>query len=183
MEAERQRLFFALWPDAAQRAALARLAARLPDGLGRRVPPTNLHVTLLFLGSLAPAQRQAMEAVAAAVVAPACTVTLDRYGYWRRPQVLWVGSRVTPPALLVLVERLQQGAEAAGLRIDTRPYEVHLTLFRKVRRVPRAWPEPEPLVWPVDRYALVESVADAGGVRYEPLRSWALAGNAGSTSQ
>jgi len=181
-EVERQRLFFALWPTPEQRAALVNVASMLPDDLGRRVTPANLHLTLAFLGGLTLEQRQAMEAVADDIVVSPFTLTLDAFGYWRRPQVVWAGSGVMPPQLLTLVKRLQQGAASCGLRVDTRPYAVHLTLYRKVRRAPRQWPAFPRLPWSVTQFALVESLPDADGVRYEPRRSWPLAATSGSTS-
>lgn len=61
------RLFFALWPNATIRR---RLAAHCPRH-GRPVPPQNWHVTLVFLGTLAPAAWTALaEAVAAERFAP-----------------------------------------------------------------------------------------------------------------
>lgn len=182
VEVERQRLFFALWPTPEQRAALVNVASTLPDDLGRRVMPANLHLTLAFLGGLTLEQRQAMEAVADDIVVSPFTLTLDAVGYWRRPQVVWAGSSVMPPELLTLVKRLQQGAASCGLRVDTRPYAVHLTLYRKVRRAPRQWPAFPPLPWSVTHFALVESLSEADGMRYEVRRSWPLAGAASSTS-
>ena len=44
---ENLRLFYALWPDQATRAALMRLQSGLA---GRRIAPGNLHLTLAFLG-------------------------------------------------------------------------------------------------------------------------------------
>lgn len=183
MQAERQRLFFALWPTPEQRAALVEAAARLPDELGRRVSADNLHLTLLFLGGLTPEQREAMEAVADDIVVPPFTLTFDEFGYWRRPQVVWLGSRAMPAELRVLVKYLQQGAASAGLIVDSRPYTIHLTLYRKARRAPRRWSVFAPLNWSVTEFALVESLSEANGMRYEVRRSWPLTGAASSISE
>ena len=104
-----QRLFFALWPDPAVRAALAGVTARLTLPRGRLTPPQNLHVTLVFLGAADAARRACVEAAADGVQAEGFTVTLDRTGWWRRPQVFWAGSSVTPQPLLDLVGALQAG--------------------------------------------------------------------------
>ena len=49
------RLFFALWPDGPARAVLAGHAARLARlARGRAVPAARLHLTLVFLGAVAP---------------------------------------------------------------------------------------------------------------------------------
>jgi 2'-5' RNA ligase len=57
------RMFFALWPDAAARAALAGLAAEVVRGGGGRAPAAaNLHLTLAFVGAVAPERREALHA-------------------------------------------------------------------------------------------------------------------------
>lgn len=182
MATEQQRLFFALWPAPAQNAALSALLARLPAGLGRPVSPANLHITLVFLGAVSAGQRQALETAADRISAPPCLLTLDRFGYWRKPQIVWAGGGRTPPPLLALVGQLQCAAQACGLKVDSRPYQAHLTLCRKVRRPPRALPEFEPLPWPVTAFSLVESCTRPAGVRYELRRTWALGTRADSTS-
>ncbi len=182
MAVERQRLFFALWPAPAQRAALSHLAGRVPAGLGRPVSLDTLHITLVFLGAVSTEQRQALEAAAERINAPSCLLTLDRFGYWRKPQVLWAGCASTPPPLLHLVAQLQRAASVCGLRVDTRPYQPHLTLCRKVRRPPPGLPGFEPLSWPVAAFSLVESQTRPGGVTYTQRRVWVLAPRADSTS-
>ncbi len=103
-----QRLFFALWPDAdlQQRLAAASLALLPPHSGGRHVPPENLHCTLLFLGAVGAAQRLCVEAAADRVRAAPFSLVLDRFGYFRRPQVAWLGCSTTPSMLSRLVTDL-----------------------------------------------------------------------------
>jgi 2'-5' RNA ligase len=74
------------------------------------------------------------------------------------------------------VTRLRARLAACGFAVETRPFETHVTLFRKVRKAP---PLPDayavPLVWPVRDFALVVSLAAPEGARYEVLRVWPLA--------
>jgi 2'-5' RNA ligase len=169
-----QRLFFALWPDPDLQQQLARAAtALLPADLGRRVRAENLHCTLVFLGDVDADQRLCVEAAASEIRARAFALRLDRFGYFRRPQVAWLGCTATPPALTRLVADLGSGCNACGFPPENRPYEVHLTIARKVRRDPGR-PPFLAIDWAVDRFALVESVNTDDGVRYQPLRSWAL---------
>ena len=170
-----QRLFFALWPDPAVRAALAGVTAGLKLPRGRLTPPQNLHVTLVFLGAADAARRACVEAAAGAIQAEGFAVTLDRTGWWRRPQVFWAGSSVTPPPLLDLVRALQAGCEACGFPRENRPFEVHATLARKVPAEPPAL-DLEPIPWPVDHFVLVESALTPAGSEYRVLRSWPLGG-------
>ena len=87
-----QRLFFALWPDAAARAVLA-AAVTEPVRLsgGRAVAESNLHVTLAFLGSVAQPRVRELRQIASAVAA-ACSgeqplmLRFDALAHWPRPQ-------------------------------------------------------------------------------------------------
>jgi RNA 2',3'-cyclic 3'-phosphodiesterase len=171
---ETQRLFFALCPDSALQERLAHAAAALlPRAAGRRVRAENLHCTLVFLGSVAAAQRLCLEDAASLVRAEPFTLTLDRLGYFRRPQVAWLGCTTTPASLQVLVTGLSTAATRCGFALEQRPYQVHLTVARKLRNDPGRLPL-LPIAWPVKRFALMESVSAADGVHYRPLRYWEL---------
>lgn len=171
---EVRRLFLALWPEAAVRAALLEVQRGLPADIGRAVKADNLHITLAFLGST-PAQRQScIEAALDDVVAQCFSLQLDRLGFWRKPQVLWVGSERSPPPLQTLVDGVGRAVAQCGCRLDSRPFQIHLTLFRKVRKPPRELPVVAPIQWPVESFALVESVTAASGVCYKVLKTWAL---------
>jgi len=172
-----QRLFFALWPDSELQQRLARVAAAiLPAHVGRPVPAENLHCTLAFLGDVDADQRVCVEAAASAVRAAPFELSLDRCGFFRRPQVLWLGCLETPAALRQLVSDLGRGCAACGFPPEPRPYEVHLTIARKISHDPGR-PPVMAVSWPVDRFALVQSVSEPGGVRYRPLRFWVFGEN------
>jgi len=171
---ETQRLFFALWPDHALQERLAHAAAALlPLAAGRRVRAGNLHCTLVFLGAVAAAQRLCLEDAASLVQAEPFTLTLDRFGYFRRPQAAWMGCTSTPAALQALVTGLSSAAVRCGFAPEQRPYQVHLTVARKLRKDPGRLPL-LPIAWPVKQFVLMESVSEADGVRYRPLRFWDL---------
>ncbi len=171
---ETQRLFFALWPEPGLQQRLAQAAAALlPPAAGRRVRPENLHCTLVFLGAVDAAQRLCLEDAASLVRAEPFTLSFDRLGYFRRPQVAWLGCTTTPAALQALVAGLNYGAASCGLSPEQRSYEVHLTVARKLRRDPGRMPL-LPIVWPVLQFALTESVNEPDGVHYRPLRFWNL---------
>lgn len=168
-----QRLFFALWPDPELQQRLSNAAAALLPDLGQRVRAENLHATLAFLGDTNQDQRSCVEAVADELRGTAFTLRFDRFGYFRRPQVAWLGCTATPPALSRLAAALGDGCGACGFPPEDRRYEVHLTIARRVPRDPGR-PPIMAVDWSVDRFALMESVSDEGGVRYSPLRFWPL---------
>ena len=169
-----RRLFFALWPDAELRAeAAARVAALAPRTGVRPQRPDQLHVTLVFLGTVADERFDGVVAVGAQGTGMSVSVALDRVEHWRKPQVLCLTASQVPPPLVALVEGLRASLAAAGLPTETRPYRPHLTLARKVKRFDTR-PDVEPLLWRADSITLVESRSDALGSRYEPLGSWPL---------
>ena len=173
------RMFFALMPGPRTRGRLRGLAVGLAAGQAARiVPATNLHLTLLFLGQLAP-ERIASVALAgqrAAATSAPMTLAIERIGWFGQAGVVWGGPARAPMALLALHEALARECLAAGLSVDRRALVPHLTLLRKVRRAPApalAAIDP-PIVMPVRRLALLRSVSEPGGVRYRPLASWPL---------
>lgn len=174
-EAAVKRLFFAFWPDKALRRRLYALGSDLlGDNRGRQLPAENLHLTLAFLGYVDAGRQTCLEREASAIQSPAFTLTLDQAGFWPRKGILWVGG--TPPEeLLALVRALQLGLTACGLEPETRPFQVHLTLARNVRRLRLERNHPiAPLAWPVRQFALVASQTLPDGARYEVLRIWEL---------
>jgi 2'-5' RNA ligase len=170
-----QRLFFALWPDAAVQAGLAALSRQLLGKRIRQLPADRLHVTLAFAGPVSAALRLCLEEAAAAVTAGPFEMTIDRVGHWSRPRILWAGPSRTPPELWQLVSDLHAVFEACGLQPERRPYQAHVTLARKISRAPPAT-DFEPLRWSIGDFCLVESVTDAAGAQYRVLRRWMLGG-------
>ena len=168
------RLFFALWPgDPLRQALAARVAALVPPGTGRAQRPDQLHLTLEFMGSVPADRLQAIREAADEVRAEPFEVTLDALEYWRRPQVLCLVARETPPALAGLVQALRSGLAARGFDTERRPYRAHFTLARKVVRSPDLAPT-DPVPWPASDFALVESITERSGSIYRPLAAWPL---------
>lgn len=166
---DQRRLFFALWPDEAIHEAMVERRALLGELSRRRVPDHNLHATLLFLGNQ-PADRLAqIEAAAGEVSGESFRLHLDRFGWFARARVVWLGGEA-PEAAQALVGRLGKAMSMLGLTFDERPFKPHVTLFRGVSRRPDL-PTPEPIDWPVREFALIESIA---GQPYRLLRTWSI---------
>lgn len=164
-----RRLFFAVWPSPEIRAGIVR-RRELIDGLSRRrVPDHNLHLTLLFLGDQ-PADR-VPEIVDAAgeLRASAFDLLLDRFGWFARARVAWLGGPA-PAGGKALAAALTARMDALELAFERRPWAPHVTLFRKVSGRPQL-PAVKPLDWPVSRFVLIGSVP---GKPYEPLASFDL---------
>ncbi len=171
------RLFFALWPGARERAAIADAAAAFTDGLhGRRIPPENYHLTLAFVGEVTAAQFAVLQQIGRDQRLTGCTLTLDAFEYWREARVVVAHARKTPPELLELSVQLR-GALAqspAAFRLEpARPLRGHVTLARKVAQAP-VLPAMSPVEWTAREFSLVRS--DTSGVRpvYTVVDTWPL---------
>lgn len=169
--ARSRRLFFALWPDEALRARLGRMArwCRHRSG-GREVPDENLHLTLLFLGDVAPHQVALAQRAGGAVALGRCAFTLDRVEFLPRARVLAAtpGERATGLEAAVRTLRADLGAR---LPLSREAFSPHVTLVRRVEAL--ADVPMEPLEWQVESFALVESLRpDGAGPVYVPLEVW-----------
>lgn len=175
-EAPRHRLFFALRPGAAARAALEALGRRHASGRVRRVPDADLHVTLLFLGSVPETALPRLRAAAAAVVAPAFSVTLDRLERWRGGLLCATGT--AGAGMLAAHQELLRHVRDAGFECDERPFRLHVTLARGLPRAAgaRDGAIATPVRWRSGSFCLMESRERPGGGRYSTLERWRLDG-------
>lgn len=176
-----RRLFFALWPDAPGREALrAATAAAVAGSAGRPVPAQNLHLTLLFLGSLDPARAARLPALArqAAAAVPAAQqvlgIELAQLVHWRDAAVLAVQGPASP-GVGQLAAALRAAAAGVDFRLDLRPFRAHVTLARQVGR-PGPLAELAPVHWRFDAFALIESRSARGGSLYSVVESYPLCG-------
>lgn len=169
-----QRLFFALWPDAATRDALDRTGKRLHRRWGgRRMRADTLHLTLAFLGDTPVAARDALLPMIDAIRAEPFELLLDRVGYWPHNRIGWLGCSVPAAPLADLAERLRRALRESGAAFDARPFAPHVTLLRNAPGGPA--PACAPVRWRVDDFVLAASRTDAGGARYEIAGRWPLA--------
>lgn len=165
-----RRLFLALWPDDRVRHALLHWQTHNLPGDVRWQHREDLHLTLHFLGRVDAARVDALARLGDDIQMPSFGLVLDEIGHWSRPQVLWCGPSSSPGELQVFHRRLGERLSDLGFECDARPFKPHVTLARKVRRAIDHGPL-APVSWPVNEWALVESVAGAVPV-YHPLRRW-----------
>lgn len=167
------RVFFALMPPPMVASALAAVAAGVLGGRERAVPVANYHVTLAFVGRVDAAGLAACRDAGACVQGEPFALDLDAAGAFPRARVAWLAPAAVPPALDALVAGLRAALARAAVACDPKPFRCHLTIARDIRA-----PLPAQTVsrvrWPVADFALVESVSDAAGVRYETRAKWPL---------
>jgi 2'-5' RNA ligase len=170
------RLFFAVEISQAVvdgvSVVIDRLRAQLSHGASF-TRPTQVHVTLQFLGEVDEAREKAATEVARAIEMPAFDFVVAGAGAFpsdARPSVLWLGVQ-RGEALIALADDLAARLRAGGFALDDRKYHPHLTLARiKDRRVQRRASEAlrsiewEPQRVGVDRFVLYES---RGGAYHE----------------
>lgn len=160
------RLFYALWPDQATRAALQEWQSALP---GRLVPPENLHLTMAFLGQqpaeLLPDFQDLLQQIEPAAI----PLTFDKIGCFANQQIIWAGMQTVPPALMALQGSLVKALEKHHHRFDhARTFRPHVSLARKaVLPADNSLPKPAPLLWRAEQLVLAQSLQTANGVHYE----------------
>lgn len=168
------RLFLALDLPHSLRSALAALRADIPGA--RWVPADTLHVTLYFLGEVAPEKAAALAADVqqlAFEAVPLVPIERTVFPDLRRPRVLVV--RLRPNAAFETLYKAAASLIAPyGFTLDARPFTPHVTLARLKK------PEASALQASVQqraalpdasgrRVTLYESALEQRGARYQPL--------------
>jgi len=170
------RLFFALWPNAEERAALAFWQGPLQKLCGGRpVPENNLHNTLVFLGNVEAARLEALQLAAQEVSEAGFDLALDVARYWGHNHIVYAAPSQVPPQLIGLVDALKNSLQCHHFSFDQRVYKPHVTLLRHAHFTDSPLPAMPAMTWDVKDFALVQSIGGAEGVRYERLFSVPLA--------
>jgi 2'-5' RNA ligase len=168
------RLFFGLQPSRQESLDIAAWRDRVFPPLDRPVPVANLHITLAFLGNVAEEKLELLGQAVDDIPTSPFSVILDELGYWSKPRILWLGTETTPGALKELVRHIKRAGRSAGIPIEKRKYQPHVTLARNCKTPPPASVEPPAFKIEFDRFLLFESVNVKGGVRYDPVAEWRL---------
>jgi 2'-5' RNA ligase len=173
------RLFYALWPDDATCAELMRLQTHMH---GRLTPYENLHITLAFLGQQPVSLLPALKEVLARLPTAEFTLTLDRFGYFPRKRIAWIGMHEAPEALLSLQRDLARMLSEKNVSFDNQAaFKPHVTLARSASMPPDI--VFTPIIWEVRRVALVQSSTVAEGASYRLLASRSLSEEAWTTNE
>lgn len=172
---ETHRVFFALWPDDAVRAAMA-MAARAMHRVmhGRRTRDATLHLTLVFLGIVDGRQFARLQALPGSLLTGKFPLVFDTWACWPHNRIGWAGPSQVPEAMRALVGNLETWLRAAGFTLEQRPFTPHVTLIRGARCA--AMPAPlAPIEWQVEELVLVRSQLLPQGAQYQHAARWPLA--------
>lgn len=172
------RLFFALWPDATLRRAIAEVADGHPAlriAGGRAEVAGRYHLTLRFLGDFGALAPQLLDAlgVAAAGVAglPPFELLLDRIGSFGAGRVVWMGCRQPTQELARLhgdLDNALAGADVAAKEAPT--FIPHLTLRRHAHGPVEQ--EIPPVRWWARDFVLIDNTTGD----YRVIGRWPLTG-------
>ena len=187
------RLFVALEPPDPVRRRLAAIQERLRREAGRHadevrwVAPSNIHLTLQFLGAVPEERLDAIRGALAGVAATSRPLRLELRGAGgfpsaRRPRVVFSGLGGEVDALAALVAEVGKHLSPLGFAPEDRPFSPHLTHGRA--RDGRGAPglggalagatADEASPWRADELVLFRSHLSPGGARYEPVGRWRL---------
>lgn len=169
------RVFFALWPNDAEQTALAAWQEPLLKLCGGRPTPVqNLHSTLVFLGNVVAERLEALQLAAQEVRGAGFQLVFDRAKYWGHNHIVYAAPGNLPTKLALLVNDLERALLRHHFKIDRREYQPHVTLLRHARWRDSPLPALPTVVWKMRDFALVQSVSEGQGVRYEVLARFAL---------
>lgn len=167
---ESARVFFALWPNADERSALAAwqpLCKKLCGG--KPTPVQNLHNTLVFLGDVELARLEALQQAAEEAGGSAFQLVLNGARYWEHNHIVIAAPSSVPGNLTLLVQGLQQSLLHHQFKFDQRSYKPHVTLLRHAHWKDSPLPEMPVVVWNISEFALVRSANGGLGAHYEVL--------------
>ncbi|GAB4121487.1 MAG: hypothetical protein Fur0026_13240 [Sideroxydans sp.] len=165
-----RRLFFALWPRLAERAALAAWQAPLHELCGGKpMRPDTLHCTLVFLGGVAEYRLEALCRAAREVAFREFALTLAAAHYWGHNHIVYAAPSTLASAHAALVQTLEHALRKHRFHFEARPYRAHVTLLRHAQWSDTPLPPLPAVRWRVADFALVQSLSDGQGARYEVL--------------
>lgn len=171
------RVFFALWPNEAERAALAAWQPLLKKLCGgRAMCPDTLHATLVFLGDVAGHRLEALQLAAREVAVAPFEVGFDTARYWKHNHIAYAAPAEAPELLRQLVSDLEHGLRRHRFHFDRRSYRPHVTLLRNAEWGDEPLPAMPHVVWQMRDFVLVRSLSDASGARYQVLARFPLVG-------
>ena len=190
------RLFVALEIPSAVRTNLAAVTAGLralesesPGKKSRWTPPENLHVTLKFIGNVAPEKLDQIRTLLTRVRSERPVELRFRgLGFFpdaKRPRVVWAGVTGSPN-LAVVAADIDRALTGPGFSSEERAFTPHLTLARtepaafspKLRAAIEKDAARDLGQFCSNQFHLIESKLKPTGAEYTTLQSFAFAAEA-----
>lgn len=135
--------------------------------------PSNLHLTLHFIGNTSETKMQCLDQQAEKVRVNKFTIILDHYGYFQKPEIIWMGLKEKTSSLEELYKKLAREFTKCDYYPDNRDYNPHISLIRKTSK-PDKLEVFEPIKWQVKEFVLVESLLKDNRVEYSVIQQYPL---------
>lgn len=177
-----KRLFLALVITDETKQAINQWRARHMETLNKPpVPAENYHVTLVYMGAIEQSKYTTLVEKLKEVRSDAFSLTFNKTDHFKGPKALVLTPSTIPPKLIELQRNINRVVKQEDLPFETRTYNPHITLYRKVSDEAFEMLEedglPLPhLELPVEHFALYESVSTDSGVQYRKLEEFDLHG-------
>lgn len=153
------------------------------------IRPHRVHLTLKFLGNVAPSRMEAIGAALGLVAENTRPFSLRPAGCGAFPslremRVVWIGVQGDLVALTALQQCVEDALQPLGFPKDHRPFRAHLTIGRvKGRRHLKALQDMlvarqdyQGVVFDVSELVLYKSDLKPDGAQYTPLQRWPFQG-------
>lgn len=131
------RAFICIEVPSTIKGRIAGLQESLRSGGGRVswVKPSNIHLTLKFLGDVPPAKMEAVRLAVERAASPLREFAIEVKGAGcfpspKNPRVLWVGLAGVPEGLRQLHAAIEDGLEREGFPRESKRFSPHLTVGR-----------------------------------------------------
>lgn len=174
------RVFFALWPEPAERARLAAWQLPLQQLCGGRVMRgETLHCTLIFVGEIEQSRVEALRLAAREASGETFELGFDTVRYWGHNRIVYAAPGSVPQPLRRLVSDLEQRLARHRFKFDRRAYKPHVTLLRDALWSDAPLPGMKRVCWQIRNFALVQSVQLDGQAGYRVLARFPLASSGG----
>lgn len=177
-----KRLFLALAISDDTKHAINQWRARHMETLTQKpVPLDNYHVTLVYMGAIEQSKYATLVEKLREVRSDNFQLTFSKTQHFRGAKALVLTPASIPPKLIELQRNINRVVKQVGLPFETRTYNPHITLYRKVSEAQFQTLEEDglPLPYvdiPVDHFALYESLSTETGVQYHMLEEFELQG-------
>ncbi len=166
-----KRLFFALWPNDIVRQKCVAVISSISQESIRPIANNNIHVTLVFLGNIDSNQEALLIDGADEIVIPEIIINFNRLSYWKKSGILCLTASKPCSELQTVVADLSSLATDLNIKLDERPYKLHVTLARNTQLLTRA--DFEPVQWLSNSFCLVQSHTLPSRLgEYEIIKEW-----------
>ena len=170
----KKRLFLALWPDDDVRRQLSTVLEGAGHPMlsgGTPVRHENLHMTLLFLGDVSSREAENLKTSLDSISFKPFTVTINQWGHFHKPGILWLGLLEKPDELKVLYKQIKKNVLKHLRGVSNNDFKPHISLLRNAKTLPQV-NDFEAIDWHVNSFVLVESKLFSEGVVYTVLNEW-----------